>query len=141
MRPRLPRPLRRATYHSRRGRPRALPGCLDHVGLLSLTPSCIKEIEHVPSGHKEHEEENQHAKLLRPRGQHDQDEVNEVHEVVQRALHAVHSPSLRFQNVLLEKLSHSEVEGPEAYRAVTQGENKREEMSEDLSKIVACCIP
>ena len=56
------------------------------------------------------------------RGQHDQDEVDEAHEVVQGTLHTVHSPSLCFQNVLLKKLAHSEVKGPNTYRAAVWGE-------------------
>lgn len=84
--------------------------------------------------HKEHGEENQQAKLLRPRSQHDENKEDEVHEVVRRALHTIYSPSLCLWNVLLEKLSHSEVKGPEAYGAAMQGEKKHGDMSEDLSK-------
>lgn len=80
----------------------------------------------MPRGHKQQGGEDQHAELLRPGGQHDQDEVDEVHEVVQGALHAIHSPLLRFWNVLLKKLSHCEVKGPETYRAAVLGENKDE---------------
>lgn len=67
-------------------------------------------------GHKHHGEGNQHAKLLRPRAQHDRNEVDRAHEVVQRTLHIIHGPSFCFWNVLSEKLSHSEIKGPEAYR-------------------------
>lgn len=41
----------------------------------------------------------------------------EGHEVVQEALHTVRSPLLCFWNVLLKKLGHGEVEGPDTYRA------------------------
>lgn len=68
----------------------------------------------MPHGDKQYGNEDQQAKLLRPWGQHDEDEVDEVHEVVQGALHTIDSPSLHFWNVLLEKLGHSEVKGPEA---------------------------
>lgn len=66
--------------------------------------------------------------------------MNEVHEIVQRALHTIDSPSLCFWNVLLEKLGHSEVEGPEACRTAVQGENKHEQMSENPCGILALAL-
>lgn len=78
----------------------------------------------MPRGYKQQGDEDQHAKLLGPWGQHDEDEVDEVHEVIQGALHAIHSPALRFWNVLLKKLSHGEVKRPETYRAAVLGEKK-----------------
>lgn len=107
------------------------------MGVFQLALPCVKEIEHVPCGDKQHGDEDQHAKLLWPQGQHDEDEVDEVREVVQGALHAVHSPSLHFWNVLLKKPSHSEVKGPETYRAAVEGENKRDEVAETSLRIPA----
>lgn len=102
----------------------ALLRCPLSMRTLDLTLSRIKSTERVPCGSEQQGDEDQHAELLRPGGQHDTDEVDEVHEVVQGALHAVHSSSLRFWNVLLKKLSHREVEGPETYRAAVLGENE-----------------
>lgn len=74
----------------------------------------------MPCAYTQCGDEDQHAKLLWPPGQHD-DDMDEAHEVVQGALHAVLSPSLHFWNVLLKKLSHSEVKGPETCRAAAEG--------------------
>lgn len=49
--------------------------------------------------------------------------MDEVPEVVQGALYAVHSASLCFQNDL-KKLDYGDVKGPKAYRAAMLGEKK-----------------
>lgn len=69
----------------------------------------------MPHGYKQYGDEDQHAKLLWPQGLHVEDEVDKVHDVVQGAMHTVHSPLLCFWNVLLKKLGHSEVKGSETY--------------------------
>jgi hypothetical protein len=60
----------------------------------------------MPCDYKQYGDEDQHAKLLGLRGQHYEDLMDEVHEVVQGALHTTDRPWLCFWNVLLEKLGH-----------------------------------
>lgn len=82
-------------------------------------------------------DEGQRAGLLWPRGHHHEDEAAEVQEVVQGAPQAVHSPALGLWSVLLKKLSHSEVKGPEACRAEPSGENTWKRVAETDRR---CCV-
>lgn len=66
----------------------------------------------MPCAYTHFADEDQHTKLLWARGQYD-DDMDEAHKAVQGALYVVLSSLLHFWNVLLKKLSHSEVKGPE----------------------------
>lgn len=65
--------------------------------------------------------------------------MDEVPEVVQGALYAVHSASLCFQNDL-KKLDYGDVKGPKAYRAAMLGEKKWKEISDTSVRIPAVAL-
>ena len=65
--------------------------------------------------------------------------MDEVPEVVQGALYAVHSASLCFWTVL-KKPDYGDVKGPKAYRAAVLGEKKWKKISDTLVRIPAVAL-
>lgn len=65
--------------------------------------------------------------------------MDEVPEVVQGALYAVHSASLCFRNVL-KKLCYGDIKGPKASRAAVLEEKNWKELSDTLVRIPAVAL-
>ena len=65
--------------------------------------------------------------------------MDEVPEVIQGALYALHNPLLCFQNVL-KKLGYGDVKGPKAYRAAVLGEKKWKEISDTSVRVPAVAL-
>lgn len=96
-----------------------MPGYVGHdfslcvEAAFSLGFVCIQEVHSVPRGDEYYRNDNEDSKVLWLWSRDDHNEVEQVHQVIHRALHAIDHTSLGFTDVLLQELGHRQVEGPE----------------------------
>lgn len=74
------------------------------------------EVHHMSHGDEGNRDDHEKAEGLGIRREDDHDEVQEIEKIVHRVLHAVDDSSLRLDHVLLDQLSHGQVERPKTWK-------------------------
>lgn len=79
------------------------------------TPKAFKgepEVHRMSHSNERNGDDHEKAEGLGIRCEDDHDEVQEVEKIVHRVLNAVDDPSFRLDHILLDQLSHGQVERP-----------------------------
>lgn len=75
-----------------------------------------RKIHGMAHGHEGDGDEDEQTEGLGVRGQNHHDEVQQIQEVVHGVLDTIDHTSLRLDHILLDKLGHGQVEGPQTWR-------------------------